>query len=291
MARQLCPLRFQEFAEPSQQECIGESCKWFEKRDSSDSGPRSDAVDTETDVPESAIADLTAKVDELTAENAKLSSDELHWRNECKQLEGDLRGARTSRDHWRNVASRHGGKIKALKHELAQARKYGEIWPEFEGGGKVEIGDKVRWSPEPGIDGEITVREIKFTDGWGKVEAFVGNGANAVAYAPNEPIQRPPLKAKDGKPIEEGQMLYGADGRAWVVESIDQSEKYPIEGSCDGEYKQLKAKWLTHEKPWSLEWELERFGAMFEHETDDIAPLVANTAAEIREKIAKGEQQ
>ena len=68
-----------------------------------------------------------------------------------------------------------------------------------------------------------------------------------------EELRRPPLKAKDGQPIEEGTLLYGEDGRAWLVESIEHGEKYPVEGSCDGERKRLKAEWLVHEKPRTLE--------------------------------------
>lgn len=215
------------------------------------------------------------------------------------QAERECDELRDSRDHWRNVASRHGGKIKQLKHELAQARKYGTIWLEFEGGGKVEIGDSMEYN-----DKVRRVVELRFCDE-GVMFRFskMENEPLATnAWAFGQLVERPSPLAKDGQPIEVGETLYSlSDGKAWTVDRIDHGQHHPVIGvnrnavTSEVLTRALKPEWLTHEKPeqWSLEKTLERFwrntdGIVFPSDKDGkLSKEIDTFAAEIREKLAK----
>lgn len=192
-----------------------------------------------------------ATVSRLKRENAKLSSDELHWRTEAETLSGKLESMTKSKEHFQRIAGKHSTTIQKLKRKLKECEGIDKHWPCYTDGVHVAIGDYIYYADE----GYKRVQGIRFYSS-GYVLEFPGvdhcEESYGFTYGNNGHI-RMPLKAKDGQPIEEGEMLYGADGRAWVVESIDYSEKYPVEGSCDGEYKQLKPEWLTHEKPDSWE--------------------------------------
>lgn len=230
-------------------------------------------------------AAITSAEWERATDVLKAERDELKRR--VSQLDGDLEGARTSRDRWRDVATKHVAEIQRLKRKLKDAEKYGTIWPRFEDGAIVKFGDEIEWS-DNGEPKAAKVSEIKF-ERYFSSEVRSGIRVNAFTHttrAIGEPYKRPPLKAKDGQPIEEGTLLYGEDGRAWLVESIDHADKYPIEGSCDGEFKRLKAEWLTHEKPDSWERivsELRGYPQCFEMSHDAITTL-----ADRIEKLAKG---
>ena len=170
--------------------------------------------------------------------------------SERDALRGDLVGACTSRDHWRHVAGKHAAEMQRLRKALKAANEYGTIWPRFEDGAVVKFGDEIEWS-DNGEPKAVKVSEIKFERYFDNEvrSAIRVNNHTHTTRAIGKSYKRAPLKAADGKPIEEGTLLYGGDGSAWLVESIDRTQKYPIEGSCDGEYKRLKPEWLTHEKP------------------------------------------
>ena|GEM_PF-5189720 len=170
----------------------------------------------------------------------KAIAERDHLEAQVRQLEGDLKGARKSRDHWQRVASGHAAEIQRLKHNLEAERELARMWPRYSDGRPVRVGDEI------GFEGCVRrVERIEFGSATFKLHA-----EHESRRAPfGTEIDYPPLTAKDGQPIEEGTLLYGEDGRAWLVESIAHGEKYPIEGSCDGEYKRLKPEWLTHEKP------------------------------------------
>ena len=176
----------------------------------------------------------------------KLTAERDHLESQIHQLEGDLKGARTSRDHWRHVAGKHAAEMQRLRKALKAANEYGTIWPRFDGdGAPVRIGDSMMYDER-----EERVQGIRFYRNSVVFEfAGVDHCRETHGFAIGQDVDRPPLRGADGKPIEEGTLLYGGDGSAWLVESIDRTQKYPIEGSCDGEYKRLKPEWLTHEKP------------------------------------------
>lgn len=66
-----------------------------------------------------------------------------------------------------------------------------------------------------------------------------------------------PVLAKDGKPIEVCQTLYGEDGKAWHTCALHPGKRCGVESDSTSEiradgtvrHKRLKAEWLTHEKP------------------------------------------
>lgn len=66
--------------------------------------------------------------------------------------------------------------------------------------------------------------------------------------------------ASDGKPIVPGQVVWGQDGKRWVVRKLIDNERYPVvaeedTGVTNGELRvrELRPDWLTHKEPDSWE--------------------------------------
>ena len=59
------------------------------------------------------------------------------------------------------------------------------------------------------------------------------------------------LTAKDGKPIELGDAVYGEDGKKWYIDAI--GDRYVWGRGQHPTQKRLKPEWLTHEEPDSWE--------------------------------------
>ncbi|MBQ9000504.1 MAG: hypothetical protein IJ087_01470 [Eggerthellaceae bacterium] len=185
---------------------------------------------------------MSEQIDELIADRDALQA-------QVRQLQGDLKGARTSRDTWRERARKAERAVGKYKEQLKAERELARMWPRFSDGTPVRVGDSMMYDERA-----ERVQGIRFYRNAVVFEFAEGRHCRIThGFAIGQPVDRPPLNAADGQPIEPGTMLYGGDGSAWVVESIAHGEKYPIEGSCDGEYKQLKPEWLTHEKPDSCE--------------------------------------
>ena len=192
------------------------------------------------------------QIDELMAERDRLES-------QIRQLEGDLKGARTSRDHWRHVAGKHAAEMQRLKKALKAANEYGTIWPTFEDGAPVRFGDEIEWR-NSGNPKAVKVSEIRFERCLdGNIRSGIrSNSFTYVTRAIGAPYKRPKPRGADGLPIEVGQTVYGEDGKAWVISGFLHGEKYSVEGCTPDEHgvdivKRLKPEWLTHEKPDSFE--------------------------------------
>lgn len=54
---------------------------------------------------------------------------------------------------------------------------------------------------------------------------------------------------KDGLPLMVGEVVYGEDEKAWVVERYDHSKRHSVVCSNAGVTQELKPEWLTHEEP------------------------------------------
>lgn len=179
-----------------------------------------------------------------TAKRAdKLESEVEGWSKRAMQLEGDLKGARDSRDTWRDRAQKAEKSVGIKKSLLKKEREANKFWPRFEDGERVRVGDEVAHYQS----GErVKVHFIEFgqyqTKMYGRDQfpVAVCNSAGQLV------VKRPPLIAKDGKPIEVGQTLYGeSDGKAWEIDRVDQHYAWSGE-------KRLRPMWLLHERPDSI---------------------------------------
>ena len=218
-------------------------------------------------------------VSRLKRENARLSSDELHWHSEAdrlagelererklngellgacgecpqlvelaakvKQLEGDLRGARTSRDCWMDRAKKAEKSVGVKKAQLKKEREINGIWPIFDDGERVKVGDEIAHYQS----GERSrVHFIEFGQyktkmyGHDQFPIAICNAAGQLI------VKRPQLIAKDGQPIIVGETLIGEDGKAWEIARTDGEFAW----TADDE-KRLRPEWLTHEEPDSFE--------------------------------------
>lgn len=168
--------------------------------------------------------------------------------SENERLEEQLIDARKSRDHWQRVAGKHAAEIKRLKGQLEAERELAGIWPRWEDGAPIKPPCEIVYEGRRERIQGITFYEKR------TVFQFTGvdHGNESVGYPHGCTFERPPLVAKDGKPIEVGQTLYGEDGKAWVVEGIDRKNTWSVwahyENNTD-RHKCLKPEWLMHEKP------------------------------------------
>lgn len=211
------------------------------------------------------VAELSAERDRLIAEN--------------KQLAGDCKGVRASRDHWLRVASRHAGEIQRLRRQLKAERELAGMWPRFEDGEPVRIGDDVAHY----YDGRsVKIHAIDFDKNGFKL--YMSNQFPALDRCPyGQAVKRPPILAKDGKPIEVGEVLYGEDCKAWTVEKFDRTRKHSVRARYPDnpeKHKYLKPEWLTHDKPDS-----------FHRVRLDLNSLVRDKNADELISVAAGELQ
>lgn len=219
----------------------------------------------------------------------QLVTDEIHSLRDfhaddarrIRQLEGDLKGMRKSNYHWHRVAGKHSTEIQRLKRMLEAERELARMWPRYEDGRPVRVGDTVgrKVGSIEFFEDSVELRGVDHT--------CICRDLFGTQY------DYPPLMAGDGEPIELGTMLYGGDGRAWVVESIDPTGKYQVEGSCDGEYKRLKAEWLTHEKPRTLEdvvYDIAINSVEVDRYSDGI-PVLGVDRGQLRDEIEKHEAE
>lgn len=142
------------------------------------------------------------------------------------------------------------GKVAELESQVPtdEERKALTMWPRFEDGTFVKLGDVVSNKL-----GSIVVEAIEFdSDGYHIKDASDGDWSTCIG---EKPVKRPPILARDGQPIEAGQILYGEDGKAWTVTGFDRKRKWSVwaHDACNPEScKCLKPEWLTHEKPETL---------------------------------------
>ena len=204
--------------------------------------------------------------------------------SQVRQLEGDLKGARKSRDHWQQVAGKHSTEIQRLKRELKAERELARMWPRFDDGAPVRVGDLLNAESGEGHAEGIEFRPDGCVIHTERVNRFIAYGTM---------LKRPSLKAADGQPIEVGQTLYGGDGQAWEVRNVEHGEKYPVyavgaDPENSYELKKLKPEWLTHEKPDSIRAiKVDLNSEVFDKDADELIGVSAGFLQGIVERLEK----
>lgn len=122
-------------------------------------------------------------------------------------------------------------------------------WPRFEDGEDVKPGN---WAYLNDAGSAVKIDEVGFTKIGGKPYACLHFDEEMRLVT--EPIPRPPVLDKDGQEIKVCDMVYDEDGKEWDVLGLRWHEDpYVVEAEHEGEIKQLKPEWLTHERPDSWE--------------------------------------
>ena len=122
-------------------------------------------------------------------------------------------------------------------------------WPRFEDGEDVKPGN---WAYLNDAGSAVKIDEVGFTEIGGKPYACLHFDEEMRLVT--EPIPRPPVLDKDGQEIKVCDMVYDEDGKERDVLGLRWHEDpYVVEAEHEGEIKQLKPEWLTHERPDSWE--------------------------------------
>ena len=122
-------------------------------------------------------------------------------------------------------------------------------WPRFEDGEDVKPGN---WAYLNDAGSAVKIDEVGFTETGGKPYACLHFDEEMRLVT--EPIPRPPVLDKDGQEIKVCDIVYDEDGKEWDVLGLRWHEDpYVVEAEHEGEIKQLKPEWLTHERPDSWE--------------------------------------
>lgn len=179
-----------------------------------------------------------------------LSNDCEMWRDRSEDMRMERDALRFWRDEWESKAKVLEAELGKLK--AGQRLPKGVEWPRFEDGAPVGIGDEVR------LDGETRrLTCVSFGELGSIVCTNLDGDVQMLSWEFGQTFERPPLLAKDGKPIEVGQVLYGeSDGKAWLVDGFDRTRKWSVWAHDAGDperHKCLRPEWLTHEQPDSWE--------------------------------------
>ena len=118
-------------------------------------------------------------------------------------------------------------------------------WPRFEDGDDVKPGN---WAYLNDAGSAVKIDEVGFTEIGGKPYACLHFDEEMRLVT--EPIPRPPVLDKDGQEIKVCDIVYDEDGKEWDVLGLRWHEAPHVVGAeHEGEVKQLKPEWLTHERP------------------------------------------
>ena len=123
-------------------------------------------------------------------------------------------------------------------------------WPRFEDGALVQHRDRIMH-----MGRSKTVKAIYFPRP-GLVVLALASADHDILHPlfDGETVKRPPVLDKDGQEIKVGDTVYGEDGKQWDVLAYRwHNAPHVVEAEHEGEVKQLKPEWLTHERPDSWE--------------------------------------
>ena len=118
-------------------------------------------------------------------------------------------------------------------------------WPRFEDGEDVEPGD---WAFLVDAGKAVKIDEVSFIKIDGKPYTCLRfeNEMRLVSH----PIPRPPVLGKERFRLQLGDTVYGGDGKKGDVLAFRRHTAPHVVGAeHEGEVKQLKPEWLTHERP------------------------------------------
>lgn len=117
-------------------------------------------------------------------------------------------------------------------------------WPRYDDGEPLGIGDCFL---TPILHDKAQVKSTAFKGMCATIET--DRGAHC-KFGVGCRVMRPPVLDKDGQEIKVGDTVYGGDGKEWDVLGLRWHEGPHVVGAeHEGEVKQLKPEWLTHERP------------------------------------------
>lgn len=135
-----------------------------------------------------------------------------------------------------------------------------DMWPKFEDGCYVQLGDKVVANSGENKGREFIVRNVYFENGHGKLRSYVSDGCYWTWKAADPYVKRPAPKVldADGVEIHVGDTVWHEDGTMLRVDGfggIDDGETivnvHIIRGATP--WREVRNLSLTHEQPDSWE--------------------------------------
>ena len=157
-------------------------------------------------------------------------------RGDMDTMDFDARNAEKSRSVCERIHAEHA------RHEPSEKeRQILDMWPRFEDGEPVMLGDMFR----PYREKEEKVASVEIDcDG----SFFV----NLAPYDPDEPVERvaPEVLDADGVEIKVGDTVWHEDGSEWLVEEMN---RYGVRCFDGGKRRTFNPKYLTHTRPDSWE--------------------------------------
>lgn len=168
----------------------------------------------------------------------------------CKDLYGEIISCSRCTQVWANKLA---DAIEAEQRSRTEQNGLPEgiIWPRFEDGELVKVGDKVQH------DGETKeVARVLFykTRTWIRVKTETCY--EELEYLPSKPLKRhePEVLDADGVPIKVDDTVYGqSDGKEWQVVGFAYSSEHSVVTTNGKSKRELRPEWLTHRKPDTLE--------------------------------------
>lgn len=124
-----------------------------------------------------------------------------------------------------------------------------DMWPKFEDGCYVQLGDKAVANSGENKGREFIVRNVYFENGHGKLRSSVSDGCYWTWKAADACVKRPAPKVRDANwvEIEVGDRVYSiANGNSYIVRSVNCSGTIELEGFDD---KGWSPKFFTHMQP------------------------------------------
>lgn len=124
-----------------------------------------------------------------------------------------------------------------------------DMWPKFEDGNYVQLGDKAVANSGENSGKEFTVRNVYFENGHGKLRSSALDGCYWNWKSADTRVKRPAPKVldADGVEIKVGDRIYSIEnGNSYIVRAIHGSGTLEFEGF---EYKGWFPRIFTHKQP------------------------------------------
>lgn len=128
-------------------------------------------------------------------------------------------------------------------------RRILDMWPKFEDGAYVQLGDKAVANSGENSGKEFTVRNVYFENGHGKLRSSALDGCYWNWKSADTRVKRPAPKVRDANwvEIEVGDRVYSIEnGNSYIVRSVNCSGTIELEGFDD---KGWSPKFFTHMQP------------------------------------------
>lgn len=131
-------------------------------------------------------------------------------------------------------------------------RRILDMWPKFEDGSYVQLGDKAVANSGRNEGKEFTVGQVYFENEHDKLLGSVPDGCYWNYKAADPYVKRPAPKVLDagGVEIKVGDTVWHEDGSEWLVEEMN---RYGVRCFDGDKRRTFNAKCLTHTRPDSWE--------------------------------------